>query len=348
MFTIVSQGTFTQPSTAVGQVIPVPSGADYFKVVNLTQMATTNATGVCVGGEWYGGGLFADNDGLRWKKSNSTNVINIDKFSTTTASNGFTYVTSFPQPQAPVTITAITAANPAVVSATNTYSEGDTVTIYGTTGMLQISGMTFTITSVSGSAFSLLGLDASGFASAATAGFARRVPAVLPVEPEFMYVTKITQANPGVVTLSKAHNYVVGQKIEFQIPASFGMVQLNNFNQPRSNPVIITAVGTYTITLNVNTTNYTPFAFPTSASSPTSQLFATIAPAGQATTYNSTTGVTTGYNFTTVPFRTGIFVPYMYLGVGPTTQGVAGAANDVLVWQALKAETGTINSPNGN
>ncbi len=112
--------------------------------------------------------------------------------------------------------------------------------------------------------------------------------------------------------------------------------------------MIITAVGTYTITLNVNTTNYTPFAFPTSASSPTSQLFATIAPAGQATTYNSTTGVTTGYNFTTVPFRTGIFVPYMYLGVGPTTQGVAGAANDVLVWQALKAETGTINSPNGN
>ena len=67
-FTIVSQGTFTQPSTAVGQTIPLPSGADYFVSTNLTQMATTANPGVCVRGEWYGGGLTALNDGLRWKK----------------------------------------------------------------------------------------------------------------------------------------------------------------------------------------------------------------------------------------------------------------------------------------
>src|ERR1043165_681661 len=107
-FTIVTQGTFTQPATAVNQQIPLPSGADYFKTVNLTQMATTNATGRCVGGEWYGGGLFNNNDGLRWKKSNSTSAINIDNFSTATASNGFTYVSSFPQPEAAVTGTAVT------------------------------------------------------------------------------------------------------------------------------------------------------------------------------------------------------------------------------------------------
>ena len=68
MFTIVTQGTFTQPATAVNQNIPLPSGADYFVTTNLTQMATTQATGRVVRGEWYGGGLTADNDGLRWKK----------------------------------------------------------------------------------------------------------------------------------------------------------------------------------------------------------------------------------------------------------------------------------------
>src|SRR5271169_1173155 len=126
-FTIVTQGTFTQPSTAVNQVIPLPSGCDYFVTTNLTQMATTESTGVCVRGEWYGGGLFGNNDGLRWKKTDSTNAININKFSTSTASNGFTYVNRFPQPEAALTGTTITNATPAVATVTNTYSEGDTV-----------------------------------------------------------------------------------------------------------------------------------------------------------------------------------------------------------------------------
>lgn len=340
-FTIVSQGTFTQPSTAVNQNIPLPSGADYFKTVNLTQMATVNVSGRCVAGEWFGGGLFANNDGLRWTKTNSTNAINIDKFSTASATNGFTYVTAFPDPEAAVTITAITAANPAVVSATNTYNEGDTVIIYGTTGMLQISGMAFTITSVSGSAFSLLGLDASGFAAAATAGFARRIPALQRVEPEAMFITKITQAASGVVTVSKAHNYVVGEKLVFSIPGSFGMTQLNSYTQRV--PAIITAVGTYTMTINVNTTNFTAFAFPASTGSPTTSLFAMLTSAGQSTQFNPITNVTTGYNFTFVPYHSGLFLPYMVVSAGANSPG--GSASDVIVWQAYKMETGTINSP---
>lgn len=341
-FTIVTQGTFTQPSTAVNQIINLPSGVDYFKTVNLTQMATTQATGRCVAGEWFGGGLFANNDGLRWKKTDNTSAINIDKFSTATASNGFTYVQNFPQPEAAVTGTAITAASPAVVSMTNTYNEGDTVVLYGTTGMLQISGMPFTITSVSGSAFSLLGLDASAFAAPATAVTARRVNANMAVEPEAMYVTKITQAASGVVTVSKAHNYVVGQKVNFNIPGSFGMTQLNGYYNLRVPPVI-TAVTTYTFTINVDTTNFTAFAFPASSGSPTTQLFATVASAGQSATFNPITLVSTGYDFTKVPFHSGIFLPYMVVSSGANSPG--GSASDVIVYQAYKMETGTINAP---
>lgn len=342
-FTIVSQGTFTQPSTAVNQTIPLPTGADYFVITNLTQMATTANPGVVVRGEWYGGGLIANNDGLRWKKTNSSSAINIDKFSTSTASNGFTYVSAPPQPEAAVTGTAITAANPAVVTMTNTYSEGDVVQLYGTTGMLQISGMAFTISSVSGSGFTLAGLDASGFAAPATAVIARRIGKMMPVEPRFLYVTGITKAAQGVVSVSEKHNYVVGQKVEFTIPGSFGMVQLNNYYQTQNLPAVITAVTDYTFTINVNTTNFTTFAFPASSSSPTAQLFATVTSAGQSTQYNPISGVQTGYNFNYVPYHSGNFIPYMYLPAGAQSPG--GQANDVIVWQAYKMETGTINAP---
>jgi len=343
-FTIVSQGTFTQPATAVNQVIPLPSGADYFVTTNLTQMATTQGTGRVVRGEWFGGGLTAVNDGLRWKKTNSTSAINIDNFSTSTASNGFTYVTSFPAPQAALTGTTITQANGAVASVTNTYSEGDTVIIYNAVGMQQISGMTFTISSVSGSAFTLLGLDSSGFAAAATAFSVRRVNQFTPVEPSFLYVTAITQAAQAQVTVSQANSVYLGQKLEFTIPGSFGMVQLNNYYQTQNLPAVVTSiVDAYNFTINVNTTNFTAFAFPASSGSPTTQLFATVAPAGQSTQFNPITGVQTGYNFLQIPFHSGVFVPYMYVSAGAQSPG--GSAADVIVWQAYKMETGTINAP---
>lgn len=343
-FTIVTQGTFTQPATAVNQIIPLPSGADYFVTTNLTQMATTQGTGRVVRGEWYGGGLTAVNDGLRWKKTNSTSAINIDKFSTSTASNGFTYVTSFPAPQAALTGTTITQANGAVASVTNTYSEGDTVIIYNAVGMEQISGMTFTISSVSGSAFTLLGLDSSGFAAPATAFSVRRVNQFTPVEPSFLYVTAITQAAQAQVTVSQADSVYLGQKLEFTIPGSFGMVQLNNYYQVQNLPAVVTSiVDAYNFTINVNTTNFTAFAFPASSGSPTTQLFATVAPAGQSTQFNPISGVQTGYNFTQIPFHSGVFIPYMYVPAGAQSPG--GSASDVIIWQAYKMETGTINAP---
>lgn len=348
-FTIVSQGTFTQPATAVNQVIPLPSGADYFVTTNLTQMATTQGTGRVVRGEWYGGGLFQANDGLRWKKTNSSSAINIDNFSTSTASAGFTYVTANPAPQAALTGTTISQASAAVASVTNTYSNGDQVVIYNAVGMEQISGMVFTISSVTGSQFTLLGLNSSGFAAAATAFQVRRLTQnpqgiTTPVAPSFLYVTAVTQAVGAQVTTSQQHGLVVGQKIEFTVPSSFGMVQLNNFNQAGSKPIIVASiVDTYNFTINIDTTNYTAFALPASSGSPTTQLFATIAPAGQATTFNPITNVTTGYNFTTVPFRTGIFIPYMLVPAGAQSPG--GSASDVIVWQAYKMETGTINAP---
>jgi hypothetical protein len=340
-FTIVSSGTFIQPATAVNMNINLPSGADYFRTTNITQLPLKPGTGVCVRGEWYGGGLFANNDGIRWVKTNSSSAINIDTFQTSTASAGFTYYTSYPDPEAALTGTTITNATPAVATVTNTYSEGDRVVIYNSTGALMYSGMSFTISSVSGSGFTLLGLNTPG--SAATAFQVRRIPKLGRVEPRALFITGITQASSGVVTVSEAHNYVVGEKIIFSIPGSFGMVQLNSYTQRV--PAVITAVTTYTMTINVNTTSFTAFAFPATAGSPTTQLFATLSNAGQSTQQNNSVSppTQTGYNFLYPPYHTGQFIPYMLVPAGAQSPG--GAAADTIVWEAYKFETGIMNSP---
>lgn len=347
-FTILTGDTFT--STGAGVKIPLPSSADYFVTTNIIQMPLAPATAVVIRGEWFGpkfaAGQTAANDGIRWKKSNSTNVINIDTFGTATASNGFTYVTSSPvvEAQSANAITAITAANPAVVSQTNTYSNGDILQFYGTTGMLQIGGLVAQISSASGSGYTLLGLPATasnGFAAAATAGFTRRISKFNAVEPEFLYVTNISLATQAVVSFSvdPADHYVVGMKMRFSIPGSFGMTQMDGLTGKilAVNAVAASSnIGAYNVTVDIDSTAFTAFAWPASSLSPTAALFATAAPSGASTQFNPVTLVQTGYDFQKQPFRTGQFVPYMFISGGAQSPG--GAANDIINWMAYKLE----------
>jgi hypothetical protein len=329
-FTIITQDSFS--STGVGVKIPLPSSADYFVTKNLTQLATTQATGRGVMFEWYGNNLVAADNAIEWKKTDTTNALNM----VLATSGGFTYVTTAPtvEAQAANAITGITNASPAVVSQTNTYSEGDIIRIYNTTGMLQIGGMDFQISSVSGSDYTLIGLRAAGFAAAATAGNTRRISKQAAVDPEFLYVTEITRASSAVVRTSvdPTSYYAVGMKVHFSIPSSFGMTQMNQLTGT------ITAMSSadYTMTVDIDSSAFTAFAFPASSASPGATLFATVAPAGQSTKYNPVTGVQTGYNFTLAPFHTGQFTPYMYLAAG--AQSPAGSSGDVIVWQAYKME----------
>jgi hypothetical protein len=347
MFTILTGGSFT--STGAGIKIPVPSSADYFVTTNITQLPLAPATGVVIRAEWYGPkfglGQTAANDGIRWKKENSLNRLLIDTFATSTASNGFTYVTASPivEAQAASAITAISAANPAVVSQTNTYSNGDVVRIYGTTGDLTIAGMDFQISSASGSGYTLLGLAnvAGNGLAAATAGFTRRISQFNAVDPEFLYITNISNATQAVVSLSvdPVNYYSVGMLLHFSVPGSFGMTQINQMTGKILAVDGVGAssnVGAYNVTVDIDTSAFSAFAFPLTTASPTAQLFATVAPAGARTQFNPVTGVQTGYDFQKQPFRTGQFTPYMFLSGG--AQSPAGANLDQINWTAYKLE----------
>ncbi len=345
-FTIITGNSFV--SAGIGVKIPLPSSADYFKTWNITKLNAAAPTGA-VEGEWFGSkfgtGASAVNDGTRWSKGGSS-AISIDKFSNSTAGAGFTYVTTVPvvEPQGANAITAITAANPAVVSQTNTYSAGDVLQLYNTTGMLQIAGMNFQISTVTGSGYTLLGLPATasnGFAAAATAGYTRRISMYNAVEPEYLFITNISQATQAVVSTSvdPSNHYVVGMKIHFSIPGSFGMTQMNQLTGKilAVNAVSATSnIGAYNLTVDIDSSAFTAFAFPASTASPTAQLFATLAPAGASTQFNPVTLVQTGYDFQKQPFRTGQFTPYMFLGAGQYSP--AGENNDIINWAAFKFE----------
>jgi len=331
-FTILTGGSFT--STGIGVKIPLPSSADYFTTENITQEAAANPNTV-IQGRWYGSkfgsGASAAGSGIKVVKTTA------DLTSAFAANTGFTYVTSVPviEAQNAAAITGITAASPAVVSQTSHgYSAGDILQFYDTTGMLQIAGMNFQISTVNANDYTLIGLRAAGFAAPATAGYTRRISKMLAVDPQFLFVTEITQASSAVVRTSvdPTQYYVVGMKVHFSIPYSFGMYQMNQL----TGTITALSASNYTMTVDIDSTAFTAFAFPASSASPTAQLFATVAPAGASTKFNPVTNVQTGYDFQYQPFRTGQFTPYMYLAGG--AQSPAGASNDVINWIAYKFE----------
>jgi hypothetical protein len=329
-FTIISGGSFT--STGAGKPLPAPSSVDYAEVYNMTNLAASNPNEVTISrwfGPKFGVGASAADSGVKTVKTTAD-------LTSTYASGGFTYVTTAPvvEAQSANAITLITQANGAVVSQTNTYSDGDILQFYNTTGMLQIAGQNFQISSVSGSGYTLLGLDSSGFASTATAGYTRRISKYAAVEPQFLYVTNISQATQAVVTTSVDPTlyYVVGMKIHFSVPYSFGMYQINQL----TGTIVSVDAATYTVTVDIDSSAFTAFAYPASTSSPTAALFATIAPAGASTQFDPVTNVQTGYSFQYQSFRTGQFVPYLYLSGG--SQSPAGANGDVINYAFYKFE----------
>lgn len=69
-------------------------------------------------------------------------------------------------------------------------------------------------------------------------------------------IDSITQAYPMVVTTVDDHGYVAGMNVTFLIPTQFGMVQLNDQN------IQVLSVTNNSLTCNVDSSNYTPFAYP--------------------------------------------------------------------------------------
>lgn len=324
MIGILQQGNFT--STGASRLIALRGDVDWFAVYNVTQGAAAQTTAVAVKHYWQRG--FPA--GAKWStfKSNAANAANLEQYLT---SNGFTLVdTSVQTPSVlNATITAITSASIPVVqnSGTNGLSAGDVVRLINVAGGTQLGGVEFTVgyNTLTSSTFSL---DYMPQIVAATTGSWRKINYNPIFYPRHRVITKITKAQQAVITFSVTHGYQVGQSIRLSVPAVFGMTEMDGL-QATILAVDTTTTTGNTVTVNIDSSSFTTFAWPTTGQYNAFTL-AQATPIGEDTAYALAQGVNILSDATVNEAQIGLLLAG---GAG----NPAGAASDQIYWVAGKS-----------
>jgi len=313
---VASSLNLTNPNAgnaSIGQAnaayIAIPSGVDWVKVYNYTKYGAVGTTGAyfngnanaSVGLEFYWQRGMAAGTGIVKYKGAASAVIDGD----TLVSGGFTLYD--PSGQTPgalpllgnaVVTTAITNATQPVVSTASTagISVGTIVRLSTQSGDTQlasdITGIDFVVGAVTANTNFTLGTASSALANAPglTTGTGHyRIVNYNPLfYPRTRTISNITSATNAQVSTTIPHGLTPGQEVRFNIPTVSGMTQLNpnylNNYYPTgtSTPAIIqTVVDDYNFTINIDTTSYTAFTFPTVAQQPSQ--FPEVTPFGEDT-----------------------------------------------------------------
>lgn len=213
--TIIVQGSFVVPAVVVVQPIPIACGVDWMYVYNYTQSG--NTPGVVAGAQFYwqrgmpaGGGI------VIYRTAAAPAVTRQD----TLVSGGFTLLdTSNQQPGPANALTAITAANPPVVTSVVIPPLGSVVRIMNIPAaqQQQIGGLDFTVTAVAGGNFTIGNIQLTNSA-ASNAGFWRSIPFDPIFYPRRRYITFVRSAANAVIYLSVTHQFAVGQRVRLSFP----------------------------------------------------------------------------------------------------------------------------------
>ncbi len=313
--TIIGQGSFlanieglanpTPGSASVAQanptIVKIPSGADWMYVRNYTRLGTLgvddaffDGTGdAFVGVEFYWQRGMPMGGGVVKFYTAATGALEADVF--VSGQNGtFTlYDPSGEDPQAlpklspAVATTASTNATRPVVSTTNTsgLSVGSVVRM-SNTAQTDVNGIDMVVGAVVvNTSFTLLTATnplSNAPGAIGGAGFYRKVNYFPLFYPSFRYIVDITNAVNAQVSVSVQHGLTAGQEVRFRIPAVAGMVELNA--TPENNylrATIVQVIDDYNFTIDVDTTAFTAFSWPTIAQQPSS--FPIVTPLGEDT-----------------------------------------------------------------
>jgi len=308
--TILSQGSFTSNSTGLANpnpgnatvgtanayIIQIPSNADWLKVYNYTRFGTAGVNTAYFGGvanafiavESYWQRGMAAGTGIAKYYGNGGQVISGDTY----VSGGFTLYDpsgqsagALPLLGNAVATTASTNATRPVVSTGSTAGvEVGTVVRMSNTAQTDVNGIDMVVGAVTvNTNFTLLtATNALATAPGAIggAGFYRIVNADGLFYPRRRYVCNITRAVNAQVSTTVAHRYVAGQAVRFLIPAVSGMIQLNSsvFNNYLT-ATVVSVVDAYNFTINIDTSAFTAFTWPTIAQEPSS--FPIVEPVGE-------------------------------------------------------------------
>lgn len=325
--TIIQQGRFTADGNS--KILQVRSDIDWMRIYNYTVAGSSQTTAVGVEYYWQRG-MSADT-GIEYKKSNAANAANL---TAALSSGGFTLLDSSASPVGGAT--AITGASNVVrpiisTASTSGLASGDIVRLSSVTGAEGLDGIDFTIdTIVSNTSFRLAGAMANVQGAAGTAGYWRKIKFNPIYYPSYRYILNITQASSAVVTLSVPSNYKVGDKIRFSIPSSiYGMTEIDGLLGTVT--AVDNAVATQSVTVDIDSSGFTAFAFPTAAQSTANVLGkAMVVPVGMDTAHALSSSVDILGDATYNQAYLG-----MLLAAG--TDSPAGSVSDVIYWVAGKS-----------
>ena len=312
---IIQQGKFTSDGTDA--MLELRADVDWLRVYNYTQMAATN-NGYGYEYLWQRG--MTAGDGIVYYHPAADHTSAVDTCSNASVT-GFTLIDTSSDAAGTLnaTITAVSNAAIPIVSATSTagIANNDVVRFINVTNAQQLGGFDFTVdTVVANTSFRLPYM--SQLAVAGTTGSFRKVNYDPIFEPPYRYIASISKAASAVVELTVTHSYEVGQAVRFVVPAAYGMVQMNGLSGN------ITAVNTTTntITVDIDSTSFTTFAFPATAAVPFSP--AMVVPYGEAVTSTATGGRV---------FNEG----YIGIELAAGTKSPGGNNSDVIYWVAGKS-----------
>ena len=338
--TIIQQGRFTSDGST--KQLSIRSDFDWIKVYNETAAAQAAAD---LGAEFYFQRGMTNGRGLVWTKLGAVanDPLTVGQIA---ASSGFTLVDTSGSPlNSAVAITATSDDVRPVVSTGDTsgLSAGDVVRLTGVTDAPNLSGYDFAIDAINaGADFRIAGALATTPGAAGTAGSYRKVNFDPLYYPRHRFIANLLRpqdgggvANSTLVTLTVPSGYAEGQRVRFVVPktsqggtSDYGMVEIDGLIGTIT--AVDDTVGTQTITVDIDSSAFTAFTFPTAdkAANPLSK--AMVVPVGIdtaqaiASSVNELSDATDNQGLIGVDLAAGVSSP-------------AGQNNDVIYWVAGKS-----------
>ncbi len=317
-------------STGVAKTLVIRGQLDSLEVWNMTEMSTAIANH---GVSYYWQRGMAANDGIIYLRDaghvaihSRTSIWPADH---TLDVPGFTLIDSSVTTPGAVRATTDIGTTPKRVLTANTagLSVGSIVRLANMTGAAEFNGMDYTVTAVNaGVSFDIEYTPAT--VPAVGAGQYRVIPNDTLYYPRNRYIASISRAAQAVVVLTVTHDLQIGQQVRFHVPAMYGMIELEGL----TGNIVAIDTDDNSITVDINTTTFTAFAWPLTAVAMGAHTLPQIVPVGEDTPtalaavppVNILTDATinTGY--------TGII-----LGAGVTSP--AGSDNNIIYWRATSS-----------
>lgn len=333
--TLIQQGSFTSDGT--DKTLSIRSDFDYIVVENETALAQA-ASDLAFMFEWQRG--MTDGRGVVWTKLGNVanDPLTVGQIA---ANSGFVLQDTSGNPlSAAVVISAATNATEPVFSTASTagLASGSIVKIQNMDEQVNLNGYDFAIdTIVTNTSFKMAAPLATAPGVAETTGGTYRIVNFSPLfYPRFRYIANITQASSAVITLTVPSGYARGQKVRIIVPKSsqsgvsdYGMTEIDGLEGTIT--AINDAVGTQTITVDIDSSGFTAFTFPTAAKAGIALDRAIVVPVAMNVGYARANSLD---ELSDARSNQGLIGVKLIGGAS----GPGGASNDVMYWRAYRAE----------